>query len=355
MFKSLPITIVLILGLCSFTAFSQSLEGPQDIVEFYHAFKDWISQFNLQYGIEEFAVRFHNWKANYEFIREQNSKNLTFKLGMNHFAGMTPEEFAALNLGYNSEYNLERRNKNKKNENNNNRNDNSRGKDRSSGKYAGLPKSVDWRTQGAVTSVKNQGKCGSCWAFAASGALEGLYAIKNKKLLDFSEQQLMDCSASYGTFGCDGGFMMDAYSYTKDHGIVLESKYKYAGKVKKCTHDPKKAVFKNTGMVEVPGNDCLALKAAVAQQPVSVAIEAANMNVQFYQSGVITEGCSTELDHAVLIVGYDTDAQGRDYWIVKNSWGSKYGQNGYVHIAMGDQNNGAGLCGINIAGSYPTL
>jgi len=210
--------------------------------------------------------------------------------------------------------------------------------------------------KGAVAYVKNQGTCGGCWSFSASGALEGLHAIKNKKLVALSEQQMIDCAdSSYGNQGCGGGLMTGAFTYTEKHGLEAESGYAYTASQGTCRQNPKKVVFKNTGFKEVPANNHKALKAAVAQQPVSVGIEASGTAVQLYGGGVISSGCDTGLDHGVLVVGYDTDKQGRDYWIVKNSWGPNWGSNGYFHIAAGNQNSGAGVCGINMMASYPTL
>jgi C1A family cysteine protease len=348
MTRSILIAFI-VLGLCSFTA--QAAKQLQDTTLFYNIFKDWASQFNKNYGIEEMAVRFYNWKSNLDYVNEHNSKGLSSTLGMNHLADLSTEEFSALHLGLN--INLDARKTQKKNTTEAESTENATKKANTTA--TPLPKSVDWRSAGAVAQVKDQGQCGGCWSFSASGALEGLHAIKNKKLTSFSEQQMIDCSADYGNQGCDGGLMTNAFNYTMSHGIQPEDSYPYAAEAGTCSHDPKKVAFKNTGFAEVAANNSDALKAIVAQQPVSVGIEATSMAVQLFQSGVINAGCGTELDHGVLVVGYDDTKAGHGYWIVKNSWGAKWGLNGFFNIAMGSQNGGAGACGINMMPSYPTL
>jgi C1A family cysteine protease len=337
----LTITII-ILGLCCSSSVAQS---TLELEAFFQIFKDWTNKNIKQYGVEEMAIRFSNWKSNYNLVQEHNSKNLSYQLEMNDFADMTPEEFSALHLGLNVDSAAL---KNKKAESTNQTEDTLLN-------YRRLPRSIDWRKKGAVTYVKNQGKCGGCWSFSASGALEGLHAIKKKELVSLSEQQMLDCSSSYGNQGCNGGLMTNAFTYTRDYGLQAEIHYKYVATEETCKFNPQKMVFKNTGLREVPTNNYKALKAAVAKQPVSIGIEASSLAVQLYGGGVITDGCSTNLDHGILIVGYDVTRDGQEYWIVKNSWGPRWGKNGYFHVAMGSQNEGAGVCGINMMASYPTL
>ena len=383
MAKSSLILITLFLGLSSFAAFAGSFrqqQFQQDVVLFYNIFKDWNSQFNNRFGIEEMAVRFYNWRANYDFVQQYNSEHPEVQLEMNQYAALAPEEFTALHTGLNPTLkatkplnnllgssadndfaNLDDIIEDDSDDNNSTEIDTSTNTTngtllgaRRPTRYA-LPKSVDWRKSGAVTGVKNQGKCGGCWAFAASGALEGLHYIKNKKLVSFSDQQMIDCSALYGNQGCDGGLMTLAFQYTADYGIEPEKGYEYAAKVNKCKHNSQRVAFKNSGFKEVPANSTKALKLAVSRQPVSVGIEANSMTLQLFKSGVITADCGTQLDHGVLIVGYDKTPKGQEYWIVKNSWGPQWGLGGYFHVAIGSHNGGAGLCGINMMASYPTL
>jgi hypothetical protein len=217
-----------------------------------------------------------------------------------------------------------------------------------------VPSSVDWRKKGAVTPVKNQGQCGSCWAFSTTGSMEGLNFITNKKLASLSEQQLVDCSESFGNMGCNGGLMDNAFQYTQSKGLETESVYPYTGADGKCKYNEAKVVFTNTGYEDVPQDDNDALAAAVANQPVSIGIEADSMAFQMYTSGVFNDkNCGTNIDHGVLLVGYGGDDEEQNYWIVKNSWGDSWGENGFIKIAK-QSGSGTGLCGIASSASYPT-
>jgi len=195
-----------------------------------------------------------------------------------------------------------------------------------------------------VTPVKNQGDCGSCWAFSTTGVLEGFHAIKDGKLLSFSEQQLVDCDTV--DQGCDGGFPYDALEYSSKYGMEQESEYPYTGVDGTCQYKKNEAIETNTGYTFVTPKNVNAIKTAIVSMPVSVGIEADQDVFQLYTSGVISSGCGDDLDHAVLIVGYDT-FQGQEAFIVKNSWGASWGNAGYVYISTnGKPNGGTGVCGI---------
>jgi KDEL-tailed cysteine endopeptidase len=217
-----------------------------------------------------------------------------------------------------------------------------------------LPSSVDWYRKGAVTPVKNQGLCGSSWAFSAASALESAWFIKYKILKNISEQQLIDCSALEGNQGCNGGLMDYAFDYIRNKGLTTDSAYPYTATSSKCAAKGTIAVTAS-GFKNVPANSQKALMTAVNQQPISVAIEVDQDSFQFYSSGVLTTSCGTNLNHGVLLVGYGnvTDI---DYYKIKNSWGTDWGMNGYILLGRGPQYNGAsGQCGIQMDPSYPVV
>ncbi|CAF1147808.1 unnamed protein product [Rotaria sordida] len=272
----------------------------------------------------------------------------TYRLGINKFATLTNEEFRKMYNGF------QRKNY-----------DRSQYSDLrrpyiSASPYITLPASVDWRDQGIVTPVKDQGQCGSCWAFSTTGALESHHARATGKLVSLSEQQLVDCSTNWGNNGCNGGLMDNAFKYIHDNkGIDDEQSYPYVGKDEAACKFRRKSVASTCdGFVDIPHENETALQEALALQgPVSVAIDASQSSFQFYVSGVYSDpNCSSEdLDHGVLAVGYgilnDPVKGKQEYYIVKNSWSAAWGDKGYIKMARNKKN----MCGISSMASYPLV
>jgi C1A family cysteine protease len=294
-----------------------------------YEFMSFVSKQGRSYGTTaEFKFRSQIFKAKLQEINEFNAAGNTSTVGVNEFTDRTFAEMKKMN-GYKAvakETNVV------------------------SLDTSNLTDSVDWRTKGAVTPVKNQGQCGSCWAFSTTGSVEGAMFLSTGTLQSFSEQQLMDCSGSFGNMSCNGGLMDNAFKYIESvSGLESEANYGYTARDGTCSFVSTKGVGKVASYTDVPTNSPAQLKAAIAKAPVSVAIEADQMAFQGYTSGVITSGCGQQLDHGVLAVGYGT-LGGEEFFLVKNSWGASWGDAGYVRIGAGSSN----VCGILSAASYPT-
>jgi C1A family cysteine protease len=326
---------MLFLSIAAIVCFSSVTSAFNETEHHWSSFQKFINHFDKSYpSFVEFEKRFEVFKSNMEYIREQNAQPHSYTLGVTPFADLTESEFSLFN-GIRTGGPLSTGCAKFQSSNNN------------------VPASYDWRDHGAVTPVKDQGQCGSCWSFSATGAMEGAWAISKGSLVSLSEQQLVDCSKSYGNHGCNGGLMDDAFQYAKDNGMCLESAYPYTAKGGDCQKC--EAVVSISGCVDVTKNNQVNLKEAVSNGPVSIAIEADTKAFQLYTSGVLTgDACGTNLDHGVLIVGYGADA-GTEYWLVKNSWGPSWGDGGYIKIGRSDSTNDPGVCGIAMQPSYPVV
>lgn len=293
-------------------------------------FAKYVKEHNKRYSSpKEYLYRFGIFQQRLREVETQNAQNdALYTTAINKFSDLTKEEFLTKYTGLR----LSQAPKNVEYIN-------------TLSQTAG----IDWRTKGAVNPIKNQGQCGSCWAFSAIAATEAAYAIAGNTLTSFSEQQLVDCSTSQGNHGCNGGWMDYAFTYIQGKGIERESAYPYTARDGTCKFNAGQVVTKVSGLVDVPANNLQQLVNAVGKTVVSVAIDA--YGIMQYSSGIFAGSCGTALNHGVAAVGYGTES-GKDFWIVRNSWGTSWGEQGYFRMVRED---GAGKCGINMAASYPTI
>jgi len=292
-------------------------------------------QYLMEHGksyttVEEFMLRKELFAITDELIEAHNRTEASYTLGHNHLSDWTRDEYATLRgklpddgLNFAPVFEAE------------------------ADENADTP--IDWRSKGAVTGVKDQKQCGSCWAFSSTGAMEGIHKIKTGKLLSFSEQELVDCSTA--NHGCNGGWQYKAFQFYEKDYADAESAYAYTARDGTCKY----STTKNTGVkassyTNVKANDVNSLKAALAKQPVSISVDAEARGWQNYRSGILDSNCGTRLDHAVLMVGWGKSGS-QEYWIVKNSWGTSWGEKGYIRLAI---QSGQGVCGCQMEPLYPT-
>ncbi|XP_061885692.1 cathepsin K [Entelurus aequoreus] len=303
--------------------------------------EEWKMTHEREYnGLDEEGIRRAIWEKNMLMIQAHNQEAAlglhTYELGMNHLGDMTSEEVVDRMTGLQVPVNRER----------------GFTMELDQQDYR-LPKSVDYRKKGMVTPVKDQGSCGSCWAFSSAGALEGQLAKTTGQLRDLSPQNLVDCVTENS--GCGGGYMTTAFKYVRDNGgIDSEESYPYVGQQQTCRYNSSGTAAECRSFKEVPeGNEHALAVALYKVGPVSIGIDAAQGTFQFYQRGVYYDpNCNKDdINHAVLAVGFGVTPKGKKYWIVKNSWSEGWGKKGYVLMAR----NRGNLCGIANLASYPTV
>nr|AAR99518.1 cathepsin L protein [Fasciola hepatica] len=299
----------------------------------------WKRMYNKEYNGADDEHRRNIWEENVKHIQEHNLRHdlglVTYTLGLNQFTDMTFEEFKAKYLtemsrasdilSHGVPYETNNR---------------------------AVPDKIDWRESGYVTEVKDQGNCGSCWAFSTTGTMEGQYMKNERTSISFSEQQLVDCSGPWGNNGCSGGLMENAYQYLKQFGLETESSYPYTAVEGQCRYNEQLGVAKVTGYYTVHSGSEVELKNLVGSEgPAAVAVDVES-DFMMYRSGIYqSQTCSPlSVNHAVLAVGYGTQG-GTDYWIVKNSWGLSWGERGYIRMVR----NRGNMCGIASLASLPMV
>ncbi|KAL6650397.1 hypothetical protein ACP70R_009322 [Stipagrostis hirtigluma subsp. patula] len=300
--------------------------------------EQWMLHYSRVYrDAAEKAQRFEVFRANVKFIESFNSLNKKFWLGINQFADLTNDEFKTTKI------NDKRFRPNTVRVPTGFRYENVSTDD--------LPATVDWRSKGAVTHIEDEGPCSCCWGFSAVAAMEGIVKLTTGKLFSLSTQEIADCDgedqACYG-----GGDTDDAFKFIiKNGGLATASNYSHATGDEKCKRVKSVATIK--GYEDVPTNDEAALMKAVANQPVSVTVDGGDRAFQFYSGGVMTGFCGTDLNHGIAAIGYGTASDGTKYWIMKNSWGTSWGEKGYARMEK-DIADKRGMCGLAMQPSYPT-
>ncbi|PNX95886.1 cysteine proteinase [Trifolium pratense] len=331
------IAICIILWACAYTTMSRTM-SESSVVE---SHQQWMTKYGRTYtNSSELEKRKKIFEENLKYIENfNNAGNKSYKLGLNPYSDLTSEEFIASHTGLKVPSQL------------------------SSSKTMSvavpfnlnddIPTNLDWRQQGAVTDVKDQQKCGCCWAFSAVAAIEGIVKIKTGNLISLSEQQLVDCDSQNN--GCFGGYMDNSFKYIiQNQGIASESEYPYQGNQQTCKlNDQMTPAAQITSFVDVPANDEQQLLQAVAQQPISVGIDP-GIEFHLYKEGVYSGTCGRPFNHAVTAVGYGVTDDGIKYWLIKNSWGKNWGEEGYMRV-LRDSGKPGGQCGIAAHASYPTI
>ncbi|KAK9734039.1 hypothetical protein RND81_04G110500 [Saponaria officinalis] len=336
----ISLALAMVIGLSeAFDYEEKELENEESLWSLYER---WRSHHTVSRDLDEKQKRFNVFKENAKHVRKVNKMDKPYKLTLNKFADLTTHEFQTLYAGSKIRHNKMVQDP--------------RSNTGGGFKYANVsdvPASVDWRKKGAVTNVKHQGNCSSCWAFSVIATVEGISHIRTGKLVPLSEQELVDCD-TFPNQGCNGGLMEFAYEFIERiGGITTEANYPYTGTGGPCNMTKVNApAVSIDGHENVPQNDEGALLKAVANQPVVVSIDSNNQDYQLYSEGVFDGECGTQLSHGVVAVGYGTTVDGTKYWILKNSYGVDWGEKGYIRFQR-DVSAKEGQCGIAIYASYP--
>jgi len=298
--------------------------------EYRAAFLKFVKDYNKHYTQAEFAAKYRVFKANMDFVATWNADASHHRVAVNKFADLTTAEYSAMYLGTRATVQA------------------------NTVHYvpSATDNTVDWRTKGAVTPIKDQGQCGSCWAFSTTGSVEGAHFLAKGALVSLSEQNLVDCSDAEGNQGCNGGLMTQAMDYIiKNKGIDTESSYPYTAQDGNCHYNAANSGSNLVSYTNVQSGSEADLVVKINAGPTSVAIDASHASFQLYHSGIYYEpACSsTALDHGVLAVGYGTQTS-KDFYIVKNSWGTSWGDQGYILMSRNRNNN----CGIATMATLPS-
>ena len=295
-------------------------------------YNQWKANYNIKVGASEDDYRFKVFAANYEAINQHNSKESTYKLGLNQFTHQTDEEFAAVYLNSDLPESASVNTTVFKVD-----------------KASNLKTNVDWRAK--MNPVKNQGKCGSCWAFSAVAGIEGAYSVLKGTKLDLAEQELVDCSAAYGNKGCNGGLKDNAFKYVvKVGGLASQKDYPYKAADGTCKTSGFTRYGKISSYTTVNPWDPESLKGALNKQPVTVSVKADTWKA--YTTGIINDdSCGTATNHAVIAVGYNTEGN-VPYYVIRNSWGPGWGEQGHVRVGI---QGGIGICGVQKSPFFPNI
>ncbi|KAG4967377.1 hypothetical protein JHK87_033028 [Glycine soja] len=336
LFHCTSLALLLLFGFWAFSANTRTLEDAS----MHERHEQWMAQHGKVYkDHHEKELRYKIFQQNVKGIEGfNNAGNKSHKLGVNQFADLTEEEFKAINKLKGYMWSKISRTSTFKYEH-----------------VTKVPATLDWRQKGAVTPIKSQGlKCGSCWAFAAVAATEGITKLTTGELISLSEQELIDCDTNGDNGGCKWGIIQEAFKFiVQNKGLATEASYPYQAVDGTCNAKVEsKHVASIKGYEDVPANNETALLNAVANQPVSVLVDSSDYDFRFYSSGVLSGSCGTTFDHAVTVVGYGVSDDGIKYWLIKNSWGVYWGEQGYIRIKR-DVAAKEGMCGIAMQASYP--